>query len=433
MKKIIALMIVTLTILSAFSSCDNEDTTTPTEIITFSQFTQSVGSTNSATTTTAKPTVTTTSTTRTTTTKKQTQNTTVATTKGTIRFSSSLATKPQKSEEFDVGAVLTATQLKIYNKILSAVKSFETLIDLGNVNKFDIMYAYSAVNKYNPSIFWVPKEFNFIKYSNGYNLKFSYKYTAEQVQGMAQKIQSAVSDFQKKINAHSDDYSITLAVHDALCEKITYDNSFSDNSYNIYGALVENKATCEGYSRAYQYLLSLYQIQSVLVSGQSNGDGHMWNKVCINGSWYNTDVTFDDADNIVNHFFLNRTDAEFSPNHTQDRYIKNDANSGIGNGMEFNFKLPICVDTAANYYKNNNMMINNESEFDSVISAAVSSEKSGTYEFGCGVSAGAFPQMNTTEYQTFQEKIVNAVRKATTKSFSIYGVPGALGFSLILN
>lgn len=426
MKKVIALTLVTLMILSAFSSCDNEDVTTPTEVITFSHLTQSI---ISSTTTTTQPT----STTGTSTTSKSSQTTISNTTKGTIQFPTSVATTPQQSGNFDVNSVLTATQLKIYNQLLSAAKSFEKVIDLGNVDKFDIMYAYSAVNKYNPSVFWFPREFNIVNYSNGYNLKFYYDYTEEQVKGMAAKLQSAVADFQKKINAHSDDYSIALAVHDNLCEKLTYDHDFAANSYNIYGALVENKATCEGYSRAYQYLLSLYQIQSVLVSGQSNGNGHLWNKVCIGGSWYNADLTFDDSDDFVNHFFFNRTDAEFTQSHTQDRYIKNDAKSNIQNGMEFNLKLPSCIDSAANYYKKNNTMINNANEFDSVIASALLGEKSGTYEFGCGVSVGAFPQMNTTEYENFKEKIVQSVRKVTKKSFSIYGVPGAFGFSVNLN
>ena len=426
MKKIIALMIVTLTILSAFCSCDNDDTITPTEIITFSQFTQSVSNvadTTSQSATTKNPT----------TTSKSSQTTVSNTTKGTLHFSSSVATTSQKSENFDVSDVLTATQFKIYNQILSAVKSFETLVDLGDVDKFDIMYAYTAVNKYNPSVFWIPREFNFIKYSSGYDLKFHYVYTAEQVHGMTAKIQTAVSNFQKKINARSDDYSIALAVHDALCEKTSYDNNYSANSYTIYGALVENKATCEGYSRAYQYLLSLYQIPSVLVSGQSDGNGHMWNKVCIDDIWYNTDVTFDDSDDYLKHYFFNRTDAEFTQSHTQDRFIKNDAKIGIENGMEFNFDLPVCVSNVASFYNKNKTMINNESDLDSIIVSAMSSDKSGSYEFGLGVSFGAFPQMNTDEYEKFKEKIIYSVRKVSNKALSIYSVPNSFGFSVILN
>ena len=57
---------------------------------------------------------------------------------------------------------------------------------------------------------------------------------------------------------------------------------------------------CEGYSRAFQVLCMASGIHCVLVSGETEDintgkkNGHMWNYVLLDGSWYGVDVTWND-------------------------------------------------------------------------------------------------------------------------------------------
>ena len=89
-------------------------------------------------------------------------------------------------------------------------------------------------------------------------------------------------------------------IHDWLVDNLSYDQTLSGaHIYNLYGALVDRSCVCEGYAKAFKYLLDEAGIDNVIVLGigtNSRGEteNHAWNYIAINGSWYATDVTWDD-------------------------------------------------------------------------------------------------------------------------------------------
>lgn len=95
-------------------------------------------------------------------------------------------------------------------------------------------------------------------------------------------------------------YQDIKMVHDYLVENIEYDTSLSkSNIYNIYGALVQKNCVCEGYARAFKYLMDNLGITCTMVIGQAvNSEGqtenHAWNYVQLNQKWNAIDVTWDD-------------------------------------------------------------------------------------------------------------------------------------------
>lgn len=99
-------------------------------------------------------------------------------------------------------------------------------------------------------------------------------------------------------------YDDIKMVHDYIVENTEYDTSISKpNIYNMYGALVNKEAVCEGYARAFKYIMDNMDIPCVLVIGQgtnSNGqtENHAWNYVCLDSGWYAIDCTWDDP--VVN-------------------------------------------------------------------------------------------------------------------------------------
>ena len=96
------------------------------------------------------------------------------------------------------------------------------------------------------------------------------------------------------------DYEKIRLVHDYLIDSIEYDSTISKkNIYNIYGAIVSRECVCEGYAKAFQYLMNETGIDNVIVIGtgtNSNGktESHAWNYVKLNDKWYAVDVTWDD-------------------------------------------------------------------------------------------------------------------------------------------
>ncbi len=119
---------------------------------------------------------------------------------------------------------------------------------------------------------------------------------------------------------------LELKVHDKLLDWVEYEEDTKDNNDDIhtaYGALVNRKAVCDGYSLAFQYLLDGLDIDAVFVAGNvgkiSKQAGHAWNMVLLgNGEmsdrmdstdFYDVDTTWDDQSNNKHQFFNVKTDA----------------------------------------------------------------------------------------------------------------------------
>jgi len=95
-------------------------------------------------------------------------------------------------------------------------------------------------------------------------------------------------------------YQRIKGIHDYLVENLKYDQSMSKNNiYNIYGAIVQKECVCEGYAKAYKYLLNKAGIETTIVIGEAKNtegeiEAHAWNYVYLDNNWYAVDVTWDD-------------------------------------------------------------------------------------------------------------------------------------------
>ena len=123
-------------------------------------------------------------------------------------------------------------------------------------------------------------------------------------------------------------------IHDYLVDNIVYDENDSIQSHTIYGAFINKTAVCDGYTKAYKFLLDYMGIHCVQVCGTAvNSAGvienHTWNYVFVNNLWYAVDTTWDDpiitgggylTDSLRYKNFLCGSD-EFFKNHTENGYI----------------------------------------------------------------------------------------------------------------
>ncbi len=181
----------------------------------------------------------------------------------------------------------------------------------------------------------------------------------------------------QNITSGMSEYEKELAIHDYIINNCDYSSQLTDDmtEFEAYGALVEHKAVCEGYSKATALLLRCCGIEATLVSGEANDsnaadtsnpdgsgsesvlmtsdgrvvDGHMWNQVKIDGLWYNLDTTWDDPtgdEPQLCHTYFNVDDAILRRNHEWDN-------------KETNF----CSSTVSNYYEKNGIYFRNDESF----------------------------------------------------------------------
>lgn len=162
-----------------------------------------------------------------------------------------------------------------------------------------------------------------------------------QVEQAIQKVESVKNSFINGVSG--DDYNKILQVHDTLVDLIEYDTTYSRiNTHNIYGALIENKVVCEGYAKAFKYILDSLNIPCILVSGTAtnssgNTESHMWNYVRLNGVWYGVDPTWDDPiiigglkKNTIGHDYFLKGSLTFNRSHIISTTISE-------NGMKFTY------------------------------------------------------------------------------------------------
>ena len=134
-------------------------------------------------------------------------------------------------------------------------------------------------------------------------------------------VEHAAKEIMAGITSDMDDYEKLKYFHDYIvrnCEATT-SYEFADT---IYGALVQGKAHCEGYSKAFSYLCNLAGIENVLVTGETYVP-HMWNMVKLGGNWYHVDVTWDDPDDqlheeysdVILYQYFMVTDSVIENNH----------------------------------------------------------------------------------------------------------------------
>ena len=98
------------------------------------------------------------------------------------------------------------------------------------------------------------------------------------------------------------EYEKARMVHDWLIRNVRFE--VADNCYTAYGALIEGKAVCQGYSYAYYEIMAHLGVPCNIMIGTTSQGLHAWNFVTINGHGYFVDVTWDDKDN-------GRTDYEY--------------------------------------------------------------------------------------------------------------------------
>jgi hypothetical protein len=155
-----------------------------------------------------------------------------------------------------------------------------------------------------------------------YSVTFSYLYPKINVTSRHEKTDSAVQNIVSNIRQKSSDYDRVIAIFKLLSEKITFDDN-SDDSQNIYGALVDGRANCMGYSFAFKRLCGELGIEAITVSGtNTQGIPHMWNMVNIGGDWYQIDATFGDPDTgYINFDYCLTTDARLLSGYKAEQTI----------------------------------------------------------------------------------------------------------------
>lgn len=128
------------------------------------------------------------------------------------------------------------------------------------------------------------------------------------------------------LKKYQSEYERVSYAHDLLCRLASYDyeeyygvvygtSVRHPDAHKLLGFISSRKIVCDGYANVYQWFLTCLGIESYIVYGRIGENGHVWNKVRIDGVWYNVDVCWDDTGSNNRKFFLRSDDWMTSNRH----------------------------------------------------------------------------------------------------------------------
>ena len=196
---------------------------------------------------------------------------------------------------------------------------------VSNATKEDFACAWRAYANDHPEVFWISPQtpYSYYEMDGELEVEFNYILSNEALFNAKNKFDEAVKKAFAYAPENADDLEAEVFVNDYLVNHCAYDMK-AELNHTAYGALVNGKAVCDGYSRAFQYLCSRLGIACTVIEGTSDfnddqNEGHMWNCVQLDGEWYHADVTWNDIDNAKffceRYFYLNLNDEEIKLDH----------------------------------------------------------------------------------------------------------------------
>lgn len=213
------------------------------------------------------------------------------------------------------------------------------------------------------------------------------------------KVKTMKTEVDKVISATKgkSDYDKVVYIHDWLVKYAQYDKDMTKPSYTAYGVLTGKLASCQGYAETMALVLTACGVENRFVWANSlmTSDGsHGFNKVKVDGKWYNVDATVDDpvngAADAVKHDFCLVTDAV-----SKQRY-------------KWDEKRYPASNTDNNWHKRNGLVASSQSELEKLVKEGVAKKQKYISVWVTDYSS--------TKYKTSFAKSLSGVKsvKATT-------------------
>jgi len=222
--------------------------------------------------------------------------------------------------------LLSNREKHAYNMILAEIGDFPTRIEIPILTQAQLSKVFEALIYDCPTLLFLGLSCQVETMGTRAFFVCGYRYDKAGYEQRMAQLNEAVQDLLKRIPKNASDFEKELFVHDAIISACEYTNTGAPEESSAYGALVEKKASCEGYARAMKLMMDALGIPCYLVGGSASDDdghrqNHMWNIVSIGGEYYHVDLTWDDPlsqdkRSDLRYVYFNLSDTQISRTHT---------------------------------------------------------------------------------------------------------------------
>ena len=244
---------------------------------------------------------------------------------------------------------MSDTRMKsLYDTIVSCIDNHGQQVKYPNIFSSE-HESFSNVLKYvyndHPEFFYFDINNSIIQYNQQWiTITPRYFFSSEETKEYDAKIKESIFSIIKSCfpNGYSDMSLIRREkkLFDWITTNIEYDNEIIEQkkngvvescnnsmAWNIYGALVLKKAVCLGIACGFKILCTEIGIPTIVVSGKADEEGHAWNIIEIEHTFYHVDCTWDLRSSISLHIpfaryrYFNLPDSIINSNHQFDLHL----------------------------------------------------------------------------------------------------------------
>ncbi|WP_286078057.1 transglutaminase domain-containing protein [Thomasclavelia cocleata] len=185
---------------------------------------------------------------------------------------------------------LNDIEKKTYDKLVEGANNFEEQIDIRGISLEGYYKVQAAFSYDNPQYFWM----------HGYTLSVTEnthepiyaKYKVEpDTKEKFNRVNQITDDIIKSIPEGYDEYEKTKYLYEWVVRNTEYDLEAPENQ-EVTSVFINKVSVCAGYSRAFQMLCNKAGLDCTYVTGSTDGIGHAWNLMYLEGNYFWTDATW---------------------------------------------------------------------------------------------------------------------------------------------
>ena len=270
---------------------------------------------------------------------------------------------------------LTKVQRAVYREMLERVRAGEvTFKVLEPCQSEDVAVAVEALKYDHPELFWITGAAKLATETRGASVTRTITLETEcplaLVPTLQVRIDAETRKFARTIPSSASSYEKVRAAYEFIIMNTSYDYG-APHDQSMAGALLDHRAVCSGYAKAFCHLLRSVDVPCACVRGTAiSGDvsgPHLWNVVCIDGVYTHVDVTWGEIEAAqdagrerakdVSYGYLCVTTEEVLRSRT------------IGDGQ----LLPQCTSRAYDWFGRQGLLLDkfSETEFDALLASSM--------------------------------------------------------------
>lgn len=226
---------------------------------------------------------------------------------------------------------LAENQQAFYRELVEAILVAQEEIEpSAQVTEAEAQAVVAAIRTDQPDLFWLGDGQLWTRNDIVQKVTFTYTATGGELSDRREALDTAV----KAIAGDLGGLPVPVQeqrVLEAIAGRAVYDESAPQAGQTAYNALVDCRAVCGGYARAFQLVMIELGVPCYYVSGQGEGGAendsgawgnHAWNLVKTPEGWYAVDPTWMQADIFgnegLNYRWFNVTADDFAATHHRD-------------------------------------------------------------------------------------------------------------------